>query len=130
MNCQSKNHSAAQLRAITRRHFFGKSACGIGSLALASLLNDKLFAGSTVSPLLPKEPHFKPKAKRIIYMFMEGAPSQLDLFDYKPKLNELNKQPIPLDIVKGEKFAFIKGTPKILGSPWKFKKHGQSGGTV
>lgn len=127
MNCQSQFNSPAQLRAITRRHFFGKSACGIGSLALASLLNDKLFAGGAVNPLLPKEPHFKPKAKRIIYMFMEGAPSQLDLFDFKPKLNELDRQPIPLDIVKGEKFAFIKGTPKILGSPWKFKKHGQSG---
>jgi hypothetical protein len=126
MNCQSHNLSSAKLHAMTRRQFFGKSACGIGSLALASLLNEKLFAGA-INPLLPKQPHFTPKAKRVIYMFMEGAPSQLDLFDYKPKLAELNMKPVPLEMIKGEKFAFIKGVPKILATPWKFQKHGKGG---
>jgi hypothetical protein len=126
MNCQSHTLAAGKLHAMTRRQFFGKSACGIGSLALASLLNEKLFAGA-INPLLPKQPHFTPKAKRVIYMFMEGAPSQLDLFDYKPKLAELNMKPVPLEMIKGEKFAFIKGVPKILATPWKFQKHGKAG---
>src|SRR6185369_17148884 len=112
---------------MTRRHFFGKTAWGIGSLALASLLNEKLFASAGINPLLPKKPHFAPKAKRVIYMFMEGAPSQLDLFDYKPKLADLNMKPCPEEMIKGEKFAFIKGVPKILATPWKFQKYGKSG---
>ena len=100
-------------------------------MALASLLNDKLFAATAESavagPLTPRPPHFAPKAKRVIYMFMEGAPSQLDLFDYKPKLIEMNMRPCPEDLIKGERFAFIKGRPKILGTPHKFARHGQCG---
>jgi len=117
------------LQAITRRHFFGKAAVGIGGLALGSLLNDKLFAGgaSAVNALAPKQPHFPAKAKRVVYLHMAGSPSQLDLFDYKPKLNELNGQPCPESIFKKERFAFIKGVPKMLGTPHKFSKHGESG---
>ena len=121
------------LKAITRRHFFGKTAVGIGGLALASLLNDKpLFAASQrpLNPLAPKSPHFLAKAKRIIYLHMAGSPSQLDLFDYKPKLNELNGQPCPESLFKKDRFAFIKGVPKMLGTPHKFSKHGQSGAEV
>jgi hypothetical protein len=127
MNCQFQPLAKEHLRAITRRQFFSRSAVGIGSVALASLLNEKLFAGIKTNPLLPREPHFKPRAKRVIYMFMEGAPSQLDLFDYKSKLVENNMKPCPEEMIKGERFAFIKGVPKMLGTPWKFKKHGQSG---
>jgi hypothetical protein len=119
------------LKAITRRHFFRESAAGLGALALASLLNEKLFAAdaslTAAHPLAPRTPHFTPKAKNIIYLFMAGAPSQLDLFDYKPKLVEHNAQPIPQEFIRGERFAFIKGVPKLLGSPHKFQKHGQSG---
>ncbi|MDB6121483.1 MAG: hypothetical protein JWQ71_476 [Pedosphaera sp.] len=131
MNCQSNHLNRQNLHAMTRRHFFGKAACGIGSVALASLLNDKVFAASKSSPLInplaPKAPHFAPKAKRVIYMFMEGAPSQLDLFDYKPKLAELNMKPCPEEMIKGERFAFIKGVPKILATPHKFARHGKCG---
>src|SRR5208283_187938 len=121
-----------RLHAMTRRHFFSKSAWGIGGLALASLLDEKLFAAQkpdllNFNPLAPKPPHFAPKAKRVIYMFMEGAPSQLDLFDYKPKLVQLNMQPCPEEMIKGERFAFIQGIPKILGTTHKFAKHGQCG---
>src|SRR5687768_12748134 len=114
------------LQAITRRHFFGKAAAGIGGLALASLLNEKLLAGgaSAVNALALKQPHFPAKAKRVVYLHMAGSPSQLDLFDYKPKLNELNGQPCPESIFKKERFAFIKGVPKMLGTPHKFSKHG------
>jgi len=121
------------LKEITRRHFFQQSGFSIGAIALSALLNEKLFAGpagpSTVSfnPLTPKSPHFAPKAKSIIYLFMPGGPSQLELFDYKPKLTELNGQQIPEEITKGERFAFIKGDARILGSLQPFKRYGRSG---
>ncbi len=122
------------LKDITRRHFFKSGGLGVGALALGALMNEKLFStaahAASDNPLAPKPPHFKPKAKRIIYLFMAGAPSQIDLFDPKPKLQELNGQAIPEEIVKGERFAFIKGTPKLLGSPYEFKKHGQSGAEI
>jgi hypothetical protein len=111
------------LRDITRRHFFQQSGFGIGAFALSSLLDNRLFASTAASI----GPHFAPRAKRIIYLFMAGAPSQLDLFDPKPKLNQYDGQAIPEDIVKGERFAFIKGTPKLLGSPFQFARHGQAG---
>src|SRR5262245_41465359 len=120
-----------RLKAITRRHFFRQTGSGIGTIALAALRNEKLFAvtsGSpTANPLSLKSPHFVPKAKSIIYLFMAGAPTQLDLFDSKPMLNKFDGKPIPEEIVKGERFAFIKGVPKLLGSPYHFIRHSQSG---
>jgi hypothetical protein len=110
------------LKGLTRRHFFQQSGFGIGSLALSSILNQQLCAQQPLH-----KPHFTPKAKNIIFLFMAGAPSQLDLFDYKPKLAEFNGQPVPSEVIKGERFAFIKGVPKLLGSPHTFAKHGQSG---
>src|SRR3954469_780994 len=118
------------LRAITRRHFFKNCGVGLGTLGLASLLNENLFAAdapAAVDPLAPKAPHFPAKAKRVIYLHMAGSPSQLDLFDYKPKLQELNGEPCPESLFKKERFAFIKGVPKMLGTPHKFHKHGQAG---
>src|SRR5881409_994628 len=109
------------LQLLTRRHFFEQSALGIGALALSSLLDEHLFAAA------PQAPHFATKAKNIIYLFMAGAPSQLDLFDYKPALNRYDGEPAPEAVVKGERFAFIKGTPKLLGSPHHFARHGRSG---
>jgi len=118
------------LRTITRRHFFRNCGVGLGTLGLASLLNDNLFSAEpavAANPLAPKAPHFAAKAKRVIYLHMAGSPSQLDLFDYKPKLQELNGQPCPESLFKKERFAFIKGVPKMLGTPHKFHKHGQAG---
>lgn len=111
----------------TRRHFLRDSTAGLGTLALASLLNDQLLAAPADDPLAPKKTHFKPRAKRVIYLHMAGAPSQLDLFDHKPKLNELNGQPCPESFVRGQQFAFLKGNGRLLASPHKFAKHGQSG---
>src|SRR5438552_1647652 len=112
------------LRAVTRRQFFGRCATGIGSVALATLLNDHLLAArAPLAPgnlLAPKRPHFSPRARRAIYIHMAGSPSQLDLFDYKPKLKELNGQPCPESLIKKERFAFIKGIPKMLGTPHEF----------
>lgn len=105
----------------TRRRFLSR---GLGSLALASMLRDDglLAAEST------RAPHFAPKAKRCIYLFMEGGPSQMDLFDPKPKLNELDGQPMPDSLLEGVKFAFTqKETARLLGSPRTFQKYGECG---
>src|SRR5688572_25114844 len=104
------------LKTITRRHFFGKCATGIGGAALASLLNDRLLAAESSAARIPR-PHFPGKAKGVIYLHMAGAPSQLDMFDYKPKLQELTGQPCPESLFKKDRFAFIKGVPKMLGTP-------------
>ncbi|HVN77494.1 MAG TPA: DUF1501 domain-containing protein [Terriglobia bacterium] len=120
------------LRAVTRRHFFKQAGFGIGAAALTTLINRYAFGydGLSANPLAPKPPHFTPKAKSIIYLFMAGAPSQVDLLDYKPKLQELDGQHIPESMVKGERFAFIRGAPKLLGSPYRFTKWGRSGAEI
>ena len=104
-------------------------ASASAALALSALLDDRLLAqdARTVRSR-PRAPHFAPKAKTIIYLFMAGAPTQLDLFDNKPALQEHDGQEIPSEFIpKGERFAFIKGTPRLLGSPFTFKRYGQSG---
>jgi hypothetical protein len=121
-----------ELKQLTRRHFFKQAGFGIGAMALASMLDENLFAkpaqtAQSANPFAPKAPHFPAKVKHIIYLFMAGAPSQLDLYDDKPKLKQYDGQKIPEEIIKGERFAFIKGTPKLLGSPYSFKSYGDSG---
>ncbi|HVE42867.1 MAG TPA: DUF1501 domain-containing protein, partial [Planctomycetota bacterium] len=119
------------LRDLTRRHFFQQAGFGIGSIALSSLLGRDLRAQeASLNPMAPRRPHFAPKAKNIIYLFMMGAPSQLDLFDFKETLRKYNDQPVPEEVIKGERFAFIKGIPKLLGSPFAFSRCGQSGATI
>jgi uncharacterized protein (DUF1501 family) len=115
---------------ITRRHFFSDCAIGVGKVALASLLT----AGTTraaeekpKNPLAPKPPHFPAKAKRVIHLFMAGAPSQLDLFDYKPKLTQFEGKPIPPEVIGGQRYAFIRSDAAALGPRFKFAKHGQCG---
>jgi hypothetical protein len=117
----------------TRRHFFKDCAIGVGSMALAALFNDgKLAAAPQVlNPLAPRRPHFTAKAKSVIYLFMAGAPSQLELFEHKPKLVEYDGKPMPDEFIKGKRFAFMdtftKEHPKCLGSRRKFHRRGQSG---
>jgi len=119
------------LKLRTRRQFFKDCTVGLGTMGLASILNEHLFAAAAPpaadDPLAPRKPHFSAKAKHIIYLHMAGAPSTLDLFDYKPKLIELNGKPCPDSYIRGQQFAFIKGVPKLLGTPHKFERHGQSG---
>src|SRR6185503_7265545 len=118
------------LRSITRRHFFSDCAIGLGSLALASLIDSKA-ATVSADPLAAKPGHFPAKAKNVIFLFMAGGPSQLELFDYKPKLVELNGQAIPQSFIEGKRFAFMdssfKDKTKLLGTKRKFKQYGQNG---
>jgi uncharacterized protein (DUF1501 family) len=111
-----------RLRVSTRRYFFQESALRLASIALSTLSGNKLFAGETRQQLA-----FAPRAKHIIFLFMAGGPSQVDLLDYKPELNKFNGQNIPEELLKNERFAFIRGVPKLLGSPYEFKRHGKSG---
>jgi hypothetical protein len=124
-----------QMKCNTRRQFFKRCTTGMGALALASLADGRLLAraaaspagASAANPMAVRPSHFPARAKAMIYIHMAGSPSQLDLFDYKPKLIELNGQPCPESLFKKERFAFIKGTPKMLGTPHKFARHGRSG---
>jgi hypothetical protein len=119
----------------TRRHFFQQCGVGVGQMALASLLNrgSLLAAGepSLANPLAPRPPHFPAKAKSVIYLFMAGGPSQLELYDYKPKLTEYDGKNTPPSVLEGQRFAFMdsftKETPKLLGPRRKFQQHGQTG---
>jgi hypothetical protein len=117
-------------RYITRRWFFQQCGVGLGSIALGSLLGAGRASAArppALNPLAPRLPHHAAKAKRVIYLFMGGAPSQLDLFDYKPSLQKYNGQPVPKEVVMGQKYAFIKPDAALFASEFKFSKHGKCG---
>jgi hypothetical protein len=120
-------------RTVTRRHFLRDSQLGLGAIALGTLLGrDGRAAGprDEANPLAARPPQFAAKAKSVIYLHMSGAPPQHELFEHKPKLNELNMQPCPEALLKDQRFPFIKGHPKLLGTPYKFAQHGQCGAWV
>ena len=118
-----------KLEFTTRRHFLKKCGTGLGGIALASLFGSEHVFGKNFPENLYSGglPHFLPKAKRVIYMHMAGAPSQLELFDYKPKLKKLHNLDCPKSLLEGKRFAFIQGTPKMLGPQHDFKQYGESG---
>jgi uncharacterized protein (DUF1501 family) len=118
----------------SRRSFLTSTASGLGTLAVASLLKDEgLLVGQTAlansaNPLAPRPPHFAPRARACICIYLEGAPSQLDLFDPKPRLNALHGQPLPESMTRNVRFAFIqRATARLLGSPRRFRKQGRCG---
>ena len=114
------------LKQITRRYFLEDCWSSIGAIALTSFFNEKLFA-EAVNPMAPRKPQFPAKAKRVLFLGMSGGPSQLDLFDFKPKLNDLHGKPIPKSIVGDQRYAFIKPESPLRGTERKFKKHGKCG---
>ncbi|MGX5820066.1 DUF1501 domain-containing protein [Chitinophaga lutea] len=130
------NEQAA--RFFSRRHFLQNCVTGMGATALASLLGGcNLFSSpgsgspaQSLNPLDPRAPHFPARAKSVIYLHMAGAPSQLEMFDYKPELQKLHNQLCPPSLLEGKKFAFIRGVPKMLGPQAQFKQYGQSGAWV
>ena len=127
---QPNDRSRNALRRLTRRHFFEQASFGIGGLALASLFDRAVAAQEPSRTATGLTLQYAPKAKRVIYLFMAGAPSQLDLFDPKPALTKHDGEDIPAELIEGERFAFIKGTPKLLASPFRFSRHGQSGAEI
>ena len=120
----NETHSLATCQYITRRWFFRDCAVGLGSMALASLLNESA-NGAPVDPMAPKKPPLPAKAKAVIYLFMAGAPSHLDLFDYKPQLAKFNGKLPPQELIKNYRAAFINPNSKLLGPKFKFAKHRQ-----
>jgi hypothetical protein len=118
------NLAQQHAQAVTRRHFLKGCQVGIGGMALASLLERDGFAAN---PLQVKPTHHEAKAKSVIYVHLAGSPSQLDLFDYKPLLGKMNGKPCPQEYIDGQRFAFIKGHPQLLGSPHRFARRGRSG---
>lgn len=123
-------------RFLTRRHFLRDCTLGLGGVALGTLLGCETssVAGNVERdmsrPLMVRAAHFAPKAKRVIFLHMAGAPSQLELFDYKPELHQYDGLDCPDEFLEGKRFAFIEGVPKLLGPQSAFKQHGQSGSWV
>ncbi|QJX01037.1 DUF1501 domain-containing protein [Frigoriglobus tundricola] len=116
-----------RLQAVTRRNFLQNSSLGMGGLALSSLLSDaRAEDPKPGNPLAPRKPHFAAKAKRVIYLHMSGAPPHLDIFDYKPALQKHDGKECPDEYLKGKRFAFTAGVPKLLGTRQAFKQRGRA----
>jgi hypothetical protein len=119
----------------SRRYFLSQSGVSLGAVALQALLGSRTAsafgdvpAGRPLGPMAPRPSHFPARANNVIYLFMAGGPSQLDMFDYKPMLQKLEGQPIPESFIKGKPFAQItEKQPKLLGTPYRFRRHGASG---
>ncbi|HTM48979.1 MAG TPA: DUF1501 domain-containing protein [Bryobacteraceae bacterium] len=121
MNCQDHLYRNRNPKQVARRWFLQQCGVGLGSMALSQLL------GASENPLAPRQPHFAPKAKNVIFLFMAGAPSHLEIFDYKPQLAKFDGTLPPADLLKGYRAAFINPNSKLLGPKFKFAKYGQSG---
>ncbi len=132
MNCQDYLHRNADPKTVARRWFFQQCGVGLGSIAATHLLGQAGIAAENalaagLNPLAPKQPPLKAKAKRVIFLFMAGAPSHLELFDYKPQLAKFDGTLPPPGLLKGYRAAFINPNSKLLGPKFKFAKHGKSG---
>lgn len=127
------NPKFEQLQQLTRRNFLASAGrFSLGAIALVSLGGGVPNALGTslvnpLNPLAPKKPHFTPKVKRVLYLHMSGGPPHLDLFDYKPELVKWDDKPCPNEFIKGRKFAFTTGVPKLMGTPRKFAQYGKGG---
>jgi hypothetical protein len=129
MNCQSHLYRGQNPLNLSRRWFLQQCGVGLGAIAASQLFGagQALGAAEVNNPLAAKQPHFKPKAKRVIYLFQAGGPSHLELFDNKPELAKFDGKLPPADLLKGYRSAFITPNSSLLGPKFKFKKHGQSG---
>lgn len=128
MTCQDHLYRGCDPRLITRRWFFQQCGVGLGAAALGTLLRENGLAATIPdNPLAPKAPHFPAKARRVIFLFMAGAPSHLELFDYKPELARWSGKLPPAELVKDYRAAFINPNSTLLGPKFKFARHGQSG---
>ena len=122
---------------VSRRYFLNECGIGLGKMAAAGLLTDTLMSQSanaaavtTEDPLAIKQPHFRPKAKAVIHLFMAGAPSQIELFDPKPTLSDLEGKPLPASVIGDQRYAFIQPDAAVMGPQFKFANHGDSGAVL
>ncbi|MEW5980705.1 MAG: DUF1501 domain-containing protein, partial [Acidobacteriota bacterium] len=128
MSCQDHLYCHLPPKEVSRRWFLGQCGIGLGAAALGQLMIDSGYGASApANPLAPKPPHFAAKAKNVIFLFMAGAPSHLELFDYKPQLAKFDGTLPPPELLKGYRAAFINPSSKLLGPKFKFSKHGQCG---
>ena len=131
MPSANPHHHSRSLLEITRRHFFADCGIGVGKIALAGLLSGALrqpvAAALPAGPLAARPAHFPGRAKAVIQLFMAGAPSQLELFDHKPKLAAIEGKPLPPEVIGGQRYAFIRPDAAVLGPRYRFARHGQSG---
>ncbi len=130
MNCQSHLHRGEDPRAVSRRWFFHQCGVGLGAIALGRLLEERGFAVEAADPMAPKRPHFEPRAKRVIYLFMAGAPSHLEMFDNKPALTRFDGTLPPPELLNGYRAAFINPQSKLMGPKFKFARHGRCGAEI
>ncbi len=134
MNCQDNLNRHLPPQLVTRRWFFEQCRVGLGTLALGQLLKSAGFAATEnpapPNPLAPRKPHHSPRAKNIIYLFMAGGPSHMELFDYKPQLEKFDGTLPPPELLKEYRSAFINPNSKLLGPKFKFAKYGKSGADV
>ncbi|MFT4566449.1 MAG: hypothetical protein ACI9FN_001405 [Saprospiraceae bacterium] len=117
----------AESNHLTRRHFLKNGSMGLGAAALAGLIGCNTSKKAQEADMINRMAHYAPKAKRVIFLHMAGAPSQLELFDYKPLLHKLDGKPCPDSLLEGKRFAFIKGVPQMLGPQFSFKQYGDAG---
>ena len=129
MNCQDHFNRGEDPKTVARRWFFQQCGVGLGAVALNQLFTDAGYAATPepLDHLTVRPPHFPPKAKRVIFLFMAGAPSHLELFDFKPELSRFDGKLPPAELIKGYRAAFINPSSTLLGPKFKFSKHGQSG---
>jgi hypothetical protein len=128
MSCQDHLYRGMNPKQVSRRWFFEQCGVGVGAAALHSLFAESGFAVTEpTDPLAPKKPHFEPKAKRVIFLFMAGAPSHLELFDNKPQLAKFDGTLPPPELLKGYRAAFINPNSKLLGPKFKFHRYGENG---
>jgi len=129
MNCQDRLHRGCDPLDVSRRWFLGQCGVGLGAMAFRELLAGDARAGSpsALDPMAAKAPHFAPKAKRVIFLFMAGGPSHLEMFDRKPQLAKFDGTLPPAELLKGYRAAFINPDAKLLGPKFSFARHGQSG---
>ena len=115
------------IHSLTRRHFFRDCGVGLGAIALSELMRADGIRAATENSSAKQRPMHPPRAKSVIYLHMAGSPSQLDLFVDKPALRQYDGKPCPKEYLEGKRFAFIRGVPNMLGSPFQFAKHGEAG---
>jgi hypothetical protein len=131
MNCQSRLYLGQDPKLITRRWFFRQCGVGLGAIALSELLREQGLARTEApDPLAVRKPHHTPRAKRVVYLFMAGAPSHLELLDYKPQLAKYDGTLPPQDLVKDYRAAFINPNSRLLGPKFKFARHGKAGAEI